>query len=367
MPAFDMVVVGCGGGPDETNLSGYLLKPYDSRWEDGIIALEAGSGQGALNHILEKKPALFKSERDQGPYSVAKIYSYVRCFLITHAHLDHVNSLVISAGSLSGPRKQVYATHQTLLGLEGIFNSRIWPNLASWKEDDDENKLLYMDLPLDLPSGAYHTIFPSVSVRTFLLNHGLDESKAEYQSSAFFIRNDTSEKEFLFFGDVEPDSIAKKAQNKQVWKEAAPKIPEALSTIFIECSWGKGRPDDLLFGHLSPEHLVDELESLAKEVEAVNTRKGYTLSSDNSPRRKKQKRNSVDIGARGTLNGVRVYIIHCKDVMDGAQNHRAKIVDEVRKLIEPKGLGLHIFAAEQGMHISECFPFSSQGVMAQCN
>ncbi|KAK0483282.1 cAMP phosphodiesterases class-II-domain-containing protein [Armillaria novae-zelandiae] len=366
MPAFDMVVVGCGGGPDETNLSAYLFKPYDSRWEDGIIALEAGSGQGALSHILEETPALFNSERDQGPYSVAKIYSYVRCFLITHAHLDHVNSLVISAGSLSGPRKQVYATHQTLLGLEGIFNGSIWPNLASWKEDDDENKLLYKDLPLDLPSGTYHTIFPSVSVRTFLLNHGLNESKGVYQSSAFFIRHDTSEKEFLFFGDVEPDSIAKKARNKQVWKEAALKIPEVLSTIFIECSWEKGRPDNLLFGHLSPEHLVDELESLAKEVEAVNPQKDSTSSPDSSPQRKKQKRNSLDTGARGVLNGVRIYIIHCKDVMDGAHIRRAKIVDEVRKLIELKGLGLQIFAAEQGMHISEYLLFPL-GYMAQCN
>ncbi|KAK0448370.1 cAMP phosphodiesterases class-II-domain-containing protein [Desarmillaria tabescens] len=338
-----MVVVGCGGGPDETNLSGYLLKPYDSRWEDGIIALEAGSGQGALSHILAETPSLFSSERDQGPYSVAKIYSYVRCFLITHAHLDHVNSL------------------------EGLFNGRIWPNLASWKDDDDENKLLYKDLPLDLPSGAYHTIFPSVSVRTFLLNHGLDESNAVYQSSAFFIRHDTSKKEFLFFGDVEPDSIAKKAQNKQVWKEAASKIPEVLSTIFIECSWEKGRPNNLLFGHLSPEHLVDELESLAKEVEAVKIRKGYASGSDSSPQRKKPKRNSVDTGARGVLNGVRIYIIHCKDVKDGAQNLRAKIVDQVRKLIEPKGLGLQIFAAEQGIHISECFPLPASGSMAQCN
>ncbi len=29
MPAFDMVVVGCGGGPDETNLSAYVLVPVD--------------------------------------------------------------------------------------------------------------------------------------------------------------------------------------------------------------------------------------------------------------------------------------------------------------------------------------------------
>jgi len=28
MPTFDIVVVGAGGGPDETNLSAYLLKPH---------------------------------------------------------------------------------------------------------------------------------------------------------------------------------------------------------------------------------------------------------------------------------------------------------------------------------------------------
>lgn len=65
------------------------------------------------------------------------------CFLISHAHLDHVNSLVISAGSLSGPRKRLYAAKQTLTDLESVFSDRIWPNLASWNEDDDDHKLLY--------------------------------------------------------------------------------------------------------------------------------------------------------------------------------------------------------------------------------
>ena len=61
MPTFDLVVVGSGGGPFETNLSSfvpcrfllgnswltctmrrYLFKPCDVPWTDGIIALEAG-------------------------------------------------------------------------------------------------------------------------------------------------------------------------------------------------------------------------------------------------------------------------------------------------------------------------------------
>ena len=68
MPAFDIVVVGSGGGLDETNLSGYvhqscclflgstsvltrppsrprryLVKPCNKSWDDGIVALEAGT------------------------------------------------------------------------------------------------------------------------------------------------------------------------------------------------------------------------------------------------------------------------------------------------------------------------------------
>lgn len=66
-----------------------------------------------------------------------------RCFLLTHAHMDHINSLVVSAGSLRGPRKRVFALKQTLQDLELVFSDRLWPNLASWREDDDQVKLLY--------------------------------------------------------------------------------------------------------------------------------------------------------------------------------------------------------------------------------
>jgi cAMP phosphodiesterase len=65
------------------------------------------------------------------------------CFIISHAHLDHVNGLILSAGSLPGPRKRVCASLSTLKSLETIFADRIWPNLASWDTDDAAYKLLY--------------------------------------------------------------------------------------------------------------------------------------------------------------------------------------------------------------------------------
>jgi hypothetical protein len=44
-PSFEMVVVGCGGGPLETNLSSYIVKLIHRNWEDegALLGIEAGS------------------------------------------------------------------------------------------------------------------------------------------------------------------------------------------------------------------------------------------------------------------------------------------------------------------------------------
>jgi len=343
--AFDVVVVGSGGGPDETNLSAYLVKPRSRDWEDGIIALEAGSGQGALARLLRRDPLIFQDK----VYSSPEIYSFVRCFLLTHAHMDHINSLVVSAGSLRGPRKRVFALKQTLQDLELVFTDRIWPNLASWHENDDHVNLLYSLLSSD---GRYKVIFPDVAVRTMPLNHG-HNTLGHYASAAFFIRHEPSLCEFLFFGDVEPDSVADKPLTIDVWHAAAPKFPELLSTIFIECSYPSGRKDDLLFGHLTPEHLVTELSVFAMEVVKYK-RDAQLLGTRKRPPRKKQKRNSLPAeDLRGSLAGLRVFIIHCKDDMAGSSSLpiREIIAEQVRSIVNEKGLGAKILVAEQGMRI----------------
>ncbi|KAJ3983636.1 cAMP phosphodiesterases class-II-domain-containing protein [Lentinula detonsa] len=354
-PAFVLVCVGSGGGPLESNLSGYLLKPYNAGWEAGIVALEAGSGQGTLNRLLEQEPDLFRTQSSASrTYSASEIYTFVRCFLITHAHLDHVSSLVLSTGSSAGPRKRVYANKETLENLEGMYNWRIWPNLASYDENDEDFKLLYSPLT---PNGKYHSVFPDTSVQIVPINHGTTDL-GPYSSSAFFIRSDShpSKREFLFFGDVEPDSITSSTPKIiNVWRKAAPMIPNTLSTIFIECSWPSGRPDDMLHGHLTPEHLRDELIALATEV--YHFRRSNS-SSSSRPQRKRQKRNALSADElRGLLTGVRVYIIHCKDQsasVDGPST-RELIAGQVRSLVEAAELGAEILSADQGMYISECF------------
>lgn len=87
------------------------------------------------------------------------------------------------------------------------------------------------------------------------------------ESSAYFIRDEPSGREILVFGDVEPDSISFDPRTARVWTDAAPKLLAGLlAAIFIECSYDDSQPDETLFGHLAPRHLVAELENLAKQV-----------------------------------------------------------------------------------------------------
>lgn len=358
MPTFHLVVVGSGGGPYETNLSSYLFKPCDTSWKDGIIALEAGSGMGTLQQLLNSDTALFDK------MTAHQIYSFIHCFIISHAHLDHVNGLILSAGSLPGPRKRICASLSTLKSLETIFADRIWPNLASWDTVDAAYKLLYD--PLNFNEG-YRTIFPDVSVKAMPVWHGKNDTLGDYESTAFFIRHDPTGQEFLFFGDVSPDSLCESSSEPQtisVWRAAAPKIPSKLSTIFIECSWPAGRPDEQLYGHLSPEHLVDELAALAAEVtdaraaastpSTTTTAKSSHSSSTASrvaatsdePKRKKRRRSEP-------LAGLRIYVIHCKDDLERKFSRPIchVIRDQVEELVRAKGLGAEVLSAEQGMTI----------------
>ncbi|KAK7693151.1 hypothetical protein QCA50_002717 [Cerrena zonata] len=352
-PVFDLVVLGCGGGPSEYNLSSYLLKSCAASWTEGIVALEAGNGIGALHQILKENPEPFFKrplDGDRSFSTASRIYSCIQCYLITHAHLDHVNSLVLAAGSLSGPPRRVFGLTQTLKDLETIFADRLWPNLASWDADDPEVKLLYSKLNAD---GQYKAISSHLSARTMTVSHGRCRAGDPYDSATFFIRHDPSGHELLFFGDVEPDTVADQPRNRDVWRIAASKIPDQLRAIFIECSWPSGRPDSMLYGHLTPEHLRDELVILATEV--LKARQEKTLIPADEPVRKRTKMNPPSPGSlTGVLEGLRVYIMHCKEDINGSYDQPIQLViaGQIRNLVNDLKLGVEIVAVEQGMHIT---------------
>lgn len=115
-----------------------------------------------------------------------------------------------------------------------------------------------------------------------------------YDSSAYFIQNQTNHREVLIFGDVEPDTISLSPRNLQIWQEAGPKIAAGyLRAIFIECSYDESQSNDRLFGHLKPIFVIEELRVLAAEVEvarkmrSIDSKKRKRMSSTDQVRRRR--------------------------------------------------------------------------------
>ena len=206
---------------------------------------------------------------------------------------------------------------------------------------------------------SFTGVLDEISVQTFPLNHGSNEHGL-YSSSAYAIRHDLSNTQFLFFGDVEPDSLPsdpslnRVPHNLAVWRSVAPKVPETLRAIFIECSYPSGRPDSTLYGHLTPEYLVDELVVLATEVRKIKP----IGHSDTNGRhtRKRQKRIPTSLDLKGALTGLTVYVMHCKDDPETGISMREVIVSQVKALVEMKALGCTVIGVEQGMRIRKCHP-----------
>lgn len=114
-------------------------------------------------------------------------------------------------------------------------------------------------------------------------------------STAYFIRTEASHhtpaKEVLIFGDVEPDSLSLSPRTAQVWAEAAPKIAGGILTgIFIECSYTNTQGDAFLYGHLSPRHLIAELQNLAEMVK--DARREHEREKEELRKGRKRKRAS---------------------------------------------------------------------------
>jgi hypothetical protein len=95
--AFTLLPLGTGGGPFETDLSAYLLKPACSAWASGCVSLEAGSGIGALVELLGKPDGRALWEQfglnqaagdDHGEaWMAGKVMQCMRSYLITHAYV----------------------------------------------------------------------------------------------------------------------------------------------------------------------------------------------------------------------------------------------------------------------------------------
>ena len=236
-----------------------------------------------------------------------------------------------------------------------------------------------------------------------LLRSDSGKIQCVYTSSAYFIRDISTGKEVLIFGDVEPDSLSLSPRNRQVWRDAAPKIASGrLPGIFIECSFEDSQSDETLFGHLAPRHLIDELKVLSAEVEHFKSREARNRDKENkkrkhsssissshglrkSPRRQKCPGSRsmspipvnievtqadgavIDEQMTGTqdaarplpihrfdtlpLRGVKVVIIHIKDKLDDGPDSGDMILQQLLEYEEEAKLGCEFVISRAGMAV----------------
>ncbi|GAA95602.1 uncharacterized protein L969DRAFT_311826 [Mixia osmundae IAM 14324] len=349
-PTFDMLVIGCGGGPLESNLSAYLVKQRNKAWTEQCLALEAGSGMGAMQNILNDAPEAlddFGLQESTAQAAAGKMLDLIQAFVITHAHLDHISALVLAAGS--APRsKRIWGSPTTLSHMTDIFSGRVWPKLALSESDITPSfpNPPYIYATADVNTSAPFTPVDGIEVCAHAISHGTSLDGTVYDSTAVFVTSLEHDQGFLFFGDVESDAISRSPRNAAVWRKAARKIAdEQLATIFLECSYGDDRPMPQLFGHLKPSHLIGELQVLADFLRELD----HTEHRTKRRRRRDAHPNSPlsDL----PLHGLTVCVIHVKDDIEHGVDLREVIRRELAELDKSAQLGCTFLVLEQGMRL----------------
>lgn len=290
--AFQVVVLGSGGGPKESDVSGYLVAPIESQ---DFIALDAGSLLSGI-YTAYQKGSFERIELDpRSPFHpAADIFRHhVRAYLLSHAHLDHVLGLVInSAADLPKPILGIDIVIDFLK--DHLFNGKIWPNFGS-EGSNAFSQYQYIRL---VPEKKISIANTCMFVEPFLLSH-----PREYLSTAFLIESAGSY--VVYFGDTAPDCLESKKRMDVIWKKLAPLVlDKKLKAIFLECSY-LDQLDSELFGHLDAKHMIRELEHFASLVDFDHPKEA--------------------------LKGLKVLVTHMKDPLFKEDLFKEAIVKELEK------------------------------------
>jgi 3',5'-cyclic-nucleotide phosphodiesterase len=292
---FTMVALGSLGGILDGNLSAYLIHPRD---DDRGVTCDAGTLVNGLR-VAEEKGGL--ADIKQPPDSPDSRAGYVltnkiKGYLVSHAHLDHVGGLLIASPDDS--KKPIYALPSVNAALvETYFNWQAWPNFSDRGKAPQLKKYAMQDLK---PGTAAPIADTKMSVTAFPLSHG------GVESTAFLLESDGDG--LLCFGDTGPDAVEKASRMHDVWAAVADKAKQRkLKAILIESSYTSDRPDNLLFGHLTPKWVAQslrELDQLAggkalKDLPVVVTHIKYSLTKE-QPQKKvlEELEHENDIGVR---------------------------------------------------------------------
>lgn len=283
---FIAIPLGTKGGLIEADLSSYLLAPAG---DTNFIALDAGTLLAGLRRARQQGSLQEIEIPADSPLSLEGVAMrhHIKAYVISHAHIDHVAGMVINAPD-DGP-KPILGLPSTIDTIrDHLFNWKTWPNFG----DDGEGFQLKKYHYVRLTPGEKHPVpNTAMAIVPYPLSHS-----GGYLSTAFLIESGGAS--MLYFGDVGPDAVEKSDKMQKVWMAVAPLVREkTLRGIFLESSFPNRRPDKLLFGHLTPKWMMEELRALAKLVhpqqpetalqglKVVVTHIKPTLNRDDAPER----------------------------------------------------------------------------------
>lgn len=307
-PAFDVVVLGDAGGLAEDDLTAFLVFPAGGH---AGIALDAGTLHAGLRAAHAKGAFASLPLDDDGPLTPEGqvLQRHVKAYLVSHAHLDHVAGLILN--STDDTPKPILALPATLEVLrDHVFNWKLWPNFTTGGAAPALSRYALVALPPGEPRDVPGTSF---RVTAFPLSHG-----GTSESTAFLV--ESGGWSLLYLGDTGPDAVEGKGRLRALWSQVAPLVrDEKLRAIFLEASFPSDRPDEKLFGHLTPRWVNEELGVLASLVNADDP--------------------------ADALRGLPVVITHVKPSLARGESPRERIARELR---EANPYGVRFVLATQG-------------------
>ncbi|GKU01913.1 3 -cyclic-nucleotide phosphodiesterase [Fusarium langsethiae] len=207
-PALQVIVLGSGGGPQESNTTAFLVRSVGAKWHRGsIIAVDAGVHLSSITRILEESipspPPSPPFTLTTGPFAGLELpYSspganaahitrtLVDTYLITHPHLDHISGFVVNTAGFPGTRpKKLAALPSTIQAFKNhIFNNIIWPNLSD--ENNGAGLVTYMRLVEggspslgDGETRGYIEVADGLLVKIWSVSHGHCLEKHSHRGS----------------------------------------------------------------------------------------------------------------------------------------------------------------------------------------
>jgi 3',5'-cyclic-nucleotide phosphodiesterase len=308
---FIAIPLGTKGGLIESDLSSYLLAPAG---DTNFIALDAGTLLAGLRQAKQKGSFKGIEISSDSPLSLEGIVmqNHIKAYVISHAHMDHVAGMVMNApDDTPKPILGLPSTIDTIR--DHLFNWKTWPNFADDGKGFQLKKYRYVRLTPGKKQQVQNT---AMMVVPYELSHS-----GGYLSTAFLV--ESGGKYILYFGDVGPDAIEKSNAMRHVWTAVAPLVrKKKLHGIFLESSFSSNRPDNLLFGHLTPKWMMEELRTLAK------------LANPDQP--------------EVSLSGLKVVVTHIKPTLNRNDSPEITIMNELSELND---LGIEFILPESGKRL----------------